>query len=462
MNKSKTLLIILIITIPLLYGFDVFAHIVYDNKGNSQRNYIVEEYEPILRIREGYISQKKEKIKVKRNDKVVAVIKLGKPVIVAQADTVESWGYFQFPCIYQYNDDPLIVGWQMATDSHTAYGDGGNGRMMSKNRGRTWKPLDANYFQKASHRVDMSNGDVIHISTPSRRINNYASFPKSINKAPINDHYFYLEAELPEDLRGVYLYHRDCKSQTSKLIHGELRDPGLLRYAIDNIMSVVWWGDIQELVDGSLVAGIYPGYYADKAGNVNEYGVSFYKTTDRGHHWDILGKIPFQEDVRRFHSTIDEGIRGFSEPAFSVLKNGTFLCVMRTGFDTPMYKSISIDGGKHWGTAVPFTSNGVAPKLLQLDNGVIVLTSGRPGVQLRFCIEGDGEYWTEPIDMIPFLDVDGNYTMTLRKMPTCGYTDIMAVNDHTFYMVYSDFTLKNKEGQKRKTIVFRKIEVIKK
>ena len=61
--------------------------------------------------------------------------------------------------------------------------------------------------------------------------------------------------------------------------------------------------------------------------------------------------------------------------------------------------------------------------------------------------------------MMPFLDESGNYTMTLRKMPTCGYTDMIAVNDHTFYMVYSDFKRKNKAGKERKTIIFRKIEI---
>lgn len=451
-----------IILLSLLFCASGIAGAQNSVNDKIQRNYIVEEYEPDLVIKEGFISQKKQKIKVRRNGKVVAVIKLGKPIIVSQSDKEEDWGYFQFPSIYQYGNDPLIVGWQMAADSHTSYGDGGSGRMMSKNKGKSWKILDKDYFQKASHRVDMRNGDVIHISTPSRNIKKYPTFPKSVNKKPINDHFFYLESELPEDLRGVYLYHRDSKNNTSKPIHGELRDPGLLRYSIDDIMSIVWWGDIQELDDGALVAGVYPGYYADKSGNVNDYGISFYKTIDGGYHWDILGKIPFQDDVKLYPSNIDEGIRGFSEPAFMVLKNGTFLCVMRTGFDTPMYKSISSDGGKHWTKAIPFTPNGVDPKLLQLDNDVIVLTSGRPGVQLRFCIDGDGNHWTESIDMMPFLDDNGNYTMTLRKMPTCGYTDIMAVNDHTFYMVYSDFTLKNKEGQKRKTIIFRKIEVIKK
>lgn len=425
----------------------------------ENRNYLEEIIEPNLSIVEGLICQKKQKIKIKRNGKTIAVVKLGKPVIVSQSEREEEWGHYQFPSIYQYGNDPLIVDWQMADDSHLAYGDSGNGRMMSLNKGRTWKPLDNDYFQKAGHRVDMRNGDVLHISTRSKNIKQFKNFPKPINKMPINNHFFYREEDLPEELRGVYLYHRDSKRQSSKPIHGELNDPGLLRYSLDDVISVIWWGDIQELKDGSLVAGIYPGYYANKSGTVKDYGVSFYKTTDGGYHWDILGKIPFQEDARKFKTQINEGIRGFSEPAFIVLNNGAFLCVMRTGFDTPMYKSISVDGGKTWTKATPFTSNGVDPKLLQLGNGIIVLSSGRPGVQLRFCLDGYGKVWTEPIDMIPFLDESGNYTMTLRKMPTCGYTDMIAVNDHTFYMVYSDFKRKNKEGEERKTIIFRKIEI---
>ena len=45
---------------------------------------------------------------------------------------------------------------------------------------------------------------------------------------------------------------------------------------------------------------------------------------------------------------------------------------------------------------------------------------------------------------------------------SCGYPYIMPVDSNTLYMVYSDFKTKDINGEYRKSIIFRRIEVIKK
>ncbi len=80
---------------------------------------------------------------------------------------------------------------------------------------------------------------------------------------------------------------------------------------------------------------------------------------------------------------------GFTEPAFVILQDGTFLCVLRTTDGLghgPMYTSRSRDRGATWSTPEVIAPAGVLPRLLTLDNGVVVLTSGRPGVQMRFSL----------------------------------------------------------------------------
>lgn len=134
------------------------------------------------------------------------------------------------------------------------------------------------------------------------------------------------------------------------------------------------------------------------------------------------------------------------------------ICVLRTGNCSPLYKAYSNDGGKTWTEPKPFTPNGVKPDVLRLGNGILVLTSGRPGVQLRFCLDGIGELWTEPIEMIPFMNTDGTWDL---EGATCGYTNILPADDNSFYMVYSDFKSKNENGELRKSIIFRKITIIK-
>ena len=419
---------------------------------------IYEETEPDLNIKEGYVSQKKETVQILRNGKVVAKVKLGKPIVVAQAEHEEDWGYFQFPGICRGDDGRLFVSWQMNEDSHKAYGKAPKGRAMSLDEGKTWEPLDQKYFIRGGLSLDLKNGDLMQIVTPtSKDITQYESFPKPVYRDQQLKMDFYLEKDLPEDLRGTYLNIRDGHTKTNEGIHGVLEDPGLMRYAIDGLMPLMWWGEIEELEDGSLIGGIYRTYYQDQNTGSPKSCITFYKSQDGGYHWKAIGRISYQIEEIKDRTRKYDSTRGFSEATFEILKDGTYFCVLRTGYNTPMYKSYSKDGGQHWTKPVAFTSNGVMPHLIQLDNGVMVLASGRPGLQLRFCLEGDGKVWTEPIEMLPYMNDDGEYDMWA---PGCGYPRLLKAKDNVFYMVYSDFKTKNKAGKDRKSIMFRKIEVV--
>lgn len=420
---------------------------------------IEEEVIPNLTIHQGLVSQTEQTIRVIRGGKAVAIVKISEPKIVAQAETEQEWGFFQFPIIYRaFENDNLIVRWQLKNDSQTAYGEDSYGYMMSTDEGNTWETLDRSYFGKERYWVELQNGNILQVKDPApQMINNYPIFPNPINTEKIKGTDFYLESELPEDLRGVYFTIWNKRDNTSSNMHGAVFDPGLLRDSSNGLMPIVWWGAIKKLSDGSLVTGIYPTYYQNTDGFVLRSAVSFYKSKDLGHRWDVLGKIPYQTDRSDYEDYIFDGNDGFTEPSFEILKDGTFLCVMRTSSTTPMYKTYSIDGGMNWTKPEPFTPNGVMPNLLLLKNGVLVLASGRPGLQLRFCLDGDGGKWTEPIEMFPFLDEKGNYDI---YGTSCGYPCILQENDNTFFLIYSYFKKKNKSGEERKTILFRRVKII--
>lgn len=450
---GRLLLLSLIVVIPLVLGMASPTKMTDAREKNAV---IKVETEPNLEIHEGYLSQKEETVLVKKGRKTVARILLGKPVMVAMAEQEEKWGYFQFPNIGTSEDGTLIVSWQMNADSHKAYGTSSGreiGSMISKDGGKTWKPKDRDYNRfSRGYNVKMSDGRVLQIMTPkSKDISNYKDFPEPV-LAEGNTTYF-LESQLPKDLRGVYLQYEGLDNSVD-YFHAELNDSGLLRTAIEGLMPVVWWGNIVQLADGALVAGVYPTHYLDKNGEVMKGCVSFYRSDDMGKTWNIVGKIPFVADGIADKRSKD---KAYEEPAFEVLDDGTSLCVMRTGSSSPMYKTISKDQGRTWSRPEPFTPNGVKPMLLRMKNGVIVLASGRPGVQLRFCLEGDGQKWTVPIDMIPFMDIRGKYEVWANS---CGYTSIQPADDNSFYLVYSDFKAKNKLGEKRKAIMFRKVTII--
>lgn len=408
-----------------------------------------------LQIHEGIMSRHAHKIKYMRDGKNVATITLSEPVMVAMAEQEEAWGFFQFPNIGIAEDGTLRVSWQMIADSHESYGKAA-GRpytpMVSKDGGKTWIPQDKSYdVRRRGYNIYTRKGDFLQVSTPATKaINNYKRFPKAVAKD--KTYSYFKEEELPDDLRGFYLNRVDPNGK-STMIHAKLNDPGLLRYAINGDMPIVWWGNIKELSNGTLVAGVYPTFYLDEECKVTRGGVSFYESNDEGKAWNVISRIPFVYDgianVR--------GNKSFDEPAFEILPDSTFICVMRSGATSPMYRTFSKDKGRTWTTPEPFTPNGVKPNLMVLKNGVLVLASGRPGIQVRVSFDG-GYNWTDAIDMVPYMHADGAFKWDV----SCGYASIIEGGSTSFYLVYSDFTTKNNHGDLRKSIWFRKIKVRKK
>jgi len=113
---------------------------------------------------------------------------------------------------------------------------------------------------------------------------------------------------------------------------------------------------------------------------------------------------------------------------------------------------------------------GVFPRLLHLDNGVLVLASGRPCVQIRFSFDGKGEKWTDPFEMLPFDDDEFMDTYSERSVllsnkklrDSCGYTGLLATGPDSFLVIYSDFNYLNENNEVRKAIKVREIKVSKK
>ena len=93
---------------------------------------------------------------------------------------------------------------------------------------------------------------------------------------------------------------------------------------------------------------------------------------------------------------------------------------------------------------------------MQLDCGVTILSSGRPGVYLRYSGDGNLEEWTDPefIIKVPEEDVYKAYYEY-----TCCNTDLCVYDENTAFLVYSDFQLKDKDGRRAKSIVVRKLTV---
>lgn len=413
-----------------------------------------------MTIHEGITSVSAQHISFKPSTRANEVsVELSDPIIVAMAEQKEGWGFFQFPLIGRADDGTLVVSWSMKPDSYKTVGTKADKEilpMISKDEGKTWYPQDKKYFapQQGGYSAYLSDGSFISIKNPTTKaIADYSNFPKAIAKK--RNYLFFPVEKLPDDFQGAYLSKRDLETGKTSLIHARINDPGSLRPSIDGLMPVVWRGNIKQLNDGSLLAGVYSVYYSDSKGGVLPGAIGFYRSTDGGNSWSIQGHIPYDIDERIDPLTEKESIVGFSEPSFVILDNNRLICVMRSGSPSPLYQSFSDDYGKTWTKPQPISPNGVKPQLLKLGNGVLVLASGRPGIQIRLSLDGEGKAWTDPIDLIPFTKENGAYDTDV----SCGYPCLLSVDKNTFYIVYSHFKARDRSGNERKAILFRKVQV---
>ncbi len=374
-------------------------------------------------------------------------VRMTDPVVVAVASRPEKWGFFQFPTLTRWEDGTLAAGWSLAADSIVSYGTGQSGSAVSKDGGKTWTDPNG---QPGVTGLLLPNGDRIQVLTPKAIKTAELRLPKPVQDT--SDTYskakqtLYRLSELPPEVQGVCLS-RIAKGQTKAVSERAiLDDPQALRYSLQDLFPIVWWGDLRVARDGSIIAGIYPGYRLRDDGSVDpKGGVFFYRSTDAGRSWKIQGRIPYQPDLV---ADPRGGERmGYTEPAFAILADGSFLCVTRTtdGIGNgPMYASRSQDLGRTWSRPEVIARSGVLPRLLRLANGVVVLSSGRPGVQLRFCAEGRGTAWSEPLELLPYANE--------KEEVSCGYTSLLATGPDRFLIIYSDFKYPTPAGALRKAI----------
>lgn len=419
-------------------------------------------------IKEGILAEKRKNVKFYENRKLRAIVKLKDPVVVSQSDKPLEWGYYQFPSMYRMEDGNILVTWQMKEDDYKTLGgkEKGKNMMLSTDNGKTWKDYDNRYsLEQYYYSLKKENGECLQITNNvSNAVSYYEDLPKPVYKfEEFGTKYTYYKAsELPIDLQRITLK----KWQLSNSVPSEIqriqlsiKDSALYRCANDDYYFSLWLGKMRELSNKDVLMCSSVSYHTDNNGKILKRGISFYKLNDKDNNLSFQGEMPFTPNLEIDPSGEWRKAAGFSEPAFIELDNGRLLCVTRSSYEssiTPMYKSFSDDEGKTWTTPKAFTPNGVDPYLLRLGNGTLVLASGRPGVQLRFCFDGDGEKWTIPVEMMVFPKKDGKI---VTFGGSCGYTDLIPIDDNSFYIVYSVFGREVNKGEYYKSIVIRKVSV---
>lgn len=390
-------------------------------------------------------------------------IELSEPAVIAESSFVNEpdvcrWGYYQFPQLARLLDGRIAVTFHINADSATAYGKATlePNRGVSSDGGKTWERVESCDPEAG---LLLPNGERLLVANPAvtpqaHEINGY-DLPLErgtvIGTYGQQPYVCYRHDELPSELQGVPSARMSEGETTWKKERARLDDPKLLRFSTEGVFPVTCWGDVHLTPDNALVAVVYPSRI--EGDDFNHMHSVCYRSDDNGHTWQAQGRLLYRPD--KTADPLAAKRDGFTEPTGVLQPNGEMVAVLRTtdgNGDGPLYLSRSENEGRDWSPPQVIRENGALPRLLRLGNGVLVMSTGRPGADLSFSVDGRGEEWSERYPLVP-VEGPGN------QDDSCGYTSMLALDDDSFLITYSWFKKPTADGQTRKAILVRRVKV---
>ena len=390
-------------------------------------------------------------------------VEMGEPVVVTMGPSEERrWGFYQFPHFWQTKRGELVASCKVGDDSHDDAGERQpSPYLITHDGGRTW--------EKFTDKGALQHARVLRDGTEIRSVKRQKRPAKEIDIKQVGEYSkgntsnVYLYEDLPEDMKGIKVLIRQPGSDTEEEVIAPLEMPRLCVKAMTRTMTSKGWlklaGNVHTLVlqltwtqcvelsDGTLCYTM-GAVRVDEKNKVlpGESQMYLLASTNKGRSWQLRSTVAYIPDQAPW---------GLHEPTLTCLENGTLVCVLRSdeGEDPRnLFTSTSKDDGFTWSKPNALNSFGVEPELLALKNGVTVVSYGRPGVELRFSYDGNGEKWTEPYVVHP-----GDKESP--RLKTCGYTKLWATGPDRFLVLYSDFDHEDTDGDIHKAIEVKHVQV---
>ncbi|MSP11990.1 MAG: exo-alpha-sialidase [Chloroflexi bacterium] len=291
-------------------------------------------------------------------------IVLGQPQQVT-AGTAFCW----FPYLSKFSGGNLLLTHSLQADADV--GLRAMAVMVSRDHGQTW---DLSY--------DVSHGPAVRISLPDNTI-------AGPTFSPIPDP--------PGQWRNfrVHYVRYEAGGAGYKLEPWAARILDLPRdVAPWKGPSRYWQAEIALVGDAVKVDGRYVTTCPLRFQGDPLYSCVALASDDNGYTWRYLSTMVTAE-------AISDAREGFDEPCMLQLSNGDLMCVSRVGSgrDQALARVYSSDGGKSWSPPDRLPAFSVMPAIRRLHNGVIALSTGRPGIYLWLSTDPRGTSW-QMVDIV--------------------------------------------------------------
>ena len=432
-------------------------------------------------------------------------IDVGEEYLIVQGMTPEEdpWGAYQFPHPYRLADGRIAVAVHVSADDIKSFGNE-NRWFVSSDNGNTFSEVPSSIDAECG--TLLANGDRLYFPPESGfSVSHYKEVPFALRTPgydpvkpaeeghlPLPDGVTawwggsttikaYNADRLPPSLAKKVWNAKLIKAgeTTAQSITVNVNWPYLTRVIFssrrfDNILKPIFpRGPVKRGPDGALWLSTYSG-----EGHINPenglyspyYSAEMFRSTDEGMNWELHAHMEYPANGSEKYPYLSGG---FSDSDFEFMPDGSMVWFFRsawygsTTFEwAPMYMSRSTDMGKTWSAPEKFSHTGILPRLCRLGCGTTLICYARPGIFIQATTDGTGENWSDPVTVMT--PDDRSHLANVKvENPTfhewdgaCNNPEILALDDNSAMLFYSDFYYPDSTGTKRKSILCRKITVV--
>lgn len=381
-------------------------------------------------------------------------IDISSPVTAALSDPGERrWGFYQFPALSRLPDGRILLMFADAADASESHGEPAIA-FVSSDDGASWQPYAEEPVATRPHFAvsHVTRGEALIVpSSPYFDCAGAAwELPEPVAVAQVyGTLYTYRCEDLPVEVQD---YFRQLPAMRF--------DPASARWKRETVdydmgSRLAWRREGSTLLPrpfferpatlyrDEVMFADYRVRFAMEDGTVPPKGCTWLMVSGDGgrafHRRALVGGDPAGREL-------------MGEAALAATAAGDLVCVVRRTdqVQKPMGITWSRDAGHTWAPVADLLEFGVFPNLQPLDNGIMVLSYGRPGVHLAFAADGAGQHWDRHVPII-----QGDHGAV--QGDSCGYTSLLRLSADSCLLAYSDFGYVGPDSQQHKAICVRRV-----